>query len=244
MSTEKIIERLEMHTVVPKILKVPGVDAPSWYSGKGQDSFIERVFQRIGTTNKFCIEFGGGDGYGSSNTLYLSLTGWNRLMFDWRHHDSSINLHRKILTAENICDVFEEFNVPTSFDFISIDIDGNDYWLMNSMLKKYSPRCIMVEVNTRFEPYEAMVMKYKNDYYWDGHSWYGASPYAMKMMGESHGYIMVCVHQDDAILVRKDCLHSDDVNIPWENIYPNSLKSIYTGTDEHMVPENWMQVHN
>jgi hypothetical protein len=235
-------QRLEMHTVVPKTMKMPGHDGSNWYSGKGQDAFIHRVFERIGTTNKFCIEFGGGDGYNASNTLYLKLNGWDRLMFDYRHDDPGINLHRKILTAENICDAFAEHKVPREFDFVSIDIDGNDYWLMDAMLKQYSPRCIMVEVNTRFDSREAMVMKYNPNYYWDGHSWYGASPYAMKLLGKRHGYTVVWVHQDDALLVRNDCLHPDDVTVPWTEIYPKPLKEIYAGTDEHMVPENWQKV--
>jgi hypothetical protein len=236
------MKKLEMKTVVPRTLKMPGVDGGNWYSGKGQDSYIQRVFDSIGTTNKFCIEFGGGDGFNASNTLYLALNGWNRLMFDLGHHDPNINLHGMNLTVNNICDTFFKFDVPTEFDFVSIDVDGSDYWLMDAMLNKYSPRCIMIEVNARFEPHESMVMKYNENYVWDGHSWYGASPYAMKKLGEKHGYITVWVHQDDAILVRKDCLHPEDIEIPWTDIYPASLKSIYAGTDPHMVPENWTEI--
>jgi hypothetical protein len=234
------MKRLEMNTVVAQTMKMPGADGHNWYSGKGQDAFIHRVFERLGTTNKFCIEFGAGDGYNASNTLYLGLNGWKRLLIDFRHGDPNINLHQRKLTAENICNTFAELGAPKEFDFVSIDIDGNDYWLMDAMLKQYSPRCIMVEVNTRFDTFDLKVMKYHPDYYWDGHSWYGASPYAVKMLGEKYGYTMVWVHQDDAVLVRNDCLHPDDITIPWQEIYPKPLKEIYAGTDEHMVPENWM----
>lgn len=219
-------------------------------SQKGQDSSIKHVFDTIGTTNKFCIEFGAVDGYDGSNTLFLRNQGWNALLLDNMYENPSINLHRRHITKDNICSIFKVFNVPTDLDFLSIDIDGNDYWILSSILTKYSPRVIMIETNVRFEPYDSMVMKYIENWRWDFGSWYGASPYAYKKLVNQYGYTPVHMHIDDMIIVRNDCLHEDDINKDWLSIYSQSNKSLYNG---HIRPgesvpvvnletEKWMEV--
>lgn len=232
---------LDFKNVKPKILK-GNRDGPNWYSGKGQDSFIKHIFDTIGTTNKFCVEFGSGDGYNASNTLYLEYQGWKRVMFDRNHHSPEINLHRAVLTADNICETFRGAGVPKEFDFVSVDIDGNDYWLLESLLKEFSPAVIMVETNCRFAPDVCKVMKYDPNYSWDGHSWYGASPKAFKFLAEKFGYTVVGTYLDEAFIVRNDKLHSDDINRPWEEVYSSPNIEIYAGTDKDIDESKWIDL--
>lgn len=197
-------------------------------SQKGQDSLINHVFDVIGTTNKYYVEFGAVDGITSSNTWYFkNVQKWEGLLLDVLMENPSINLYKRFLTKENICDIFAEFNVPINFDFLCVDIDGNDYWLLEEILKKYSPRVIMVETNVRFEKYESYVMKYNENWKWNGYDWYGASPYAFKKMSNKYSYTPVHIHLDDMIIIKNDCLTDEQISESWETIYPESNKELY-----------------
>ena len=53
------------------------------YSQNGEDGIIEFVFSMIGTTNKFSVEFGVGNGFESNTTYLLEKKGWKGLMMDY-----------------------------------------------------------------------------------------------------------------------------------------------------------------
>jgi len=55
--------------------------------------------------------------------------------------------HNELLTSENICDIFKKYNSPEEPEWVSIDVDSIELWLMKSMLKKYRPLLIQVEAN-------------------------------------------------------------------------------------------------
>lgn len=205
-------------------------------SQKGQDSLIDYTFNSVvGTTNKYYVEFGAMDGYMLSNTSYLrEQKNWTGLLLDGNPaygENPSINLHTRLLSKDNICEIFKEFDVPQSHDFLCVDLDGFDYWIMKSLLEGgYSPRVIMVEVNVRFEPEESMVLKYNPDWTWDGVKWYGASPYAFKKLFNQYDYVPVWIHLDDMIVIRRDVLEENGYQEPdWKYVYPESNAPLYDG---------------
>jgi hypothetical protein len=232
------MKKLNLKNVEPRVLK-GNIDGRDWYSQKGQDSIIDHIMSSIGTTNKVCVEFGGGDGYNGSNTLYLSLNGWQRILFDRNHDDPRIPIHRVFLTAENICDVFDNAGAPRNFDFLSVDVDGNDYWFLDSLLKKFSPRLIMSEINARFSSVDKRVMKYSSNYSWDGHSWYGAGIYAYNQLASRYGYTVVWSFKDEVFLVKTECLHEDDRKTKIDDFYVPNWE-IYAGTDTTTDDFRWI----
>ena len=53
------------------------------YSQNGEDEILEYIFSKVGTTNKFSVEFGVGNGF-ECNTIYLlEKKGWKGLMMDY-----------------------------------------------------------------------------------------------------------------------------------------------------------------
>lgn len=209
-------------------------------SQKGQDSLIEFTFNTvIGTTNKYYVEFGALDGYLLSNTSHLRENlGWDGLLLEgnpFYSENPNINLHNRRITKDNICDLFKEFNVPIEHDFLCIDMDGVDYWIMKSILEgNYRPRVVMIETNVRFQPEESFVLKYDEDWDWDGTDWYGASPYAFKKLFNSYDYIPVWIHIDDMIVVRRDVLEENGYQEPdWSYVYSKPNVAIY---DVHRLP--------
>jgi len=219
------------------------------FSQKGQDSFIEYTFDKIGTTNKYYVEFGATDWPELSNTAYLHMNGWNGLLMEGdeqysRHvNNTTINYHMEWISKDNICDLFDKHNVPKSPDFVSIDLDGMDYWITDAMLNKYSPRVVMVENNVRFEPYESQTRKYDINWLWSNNGWYGASPYAFKKMFNSHGYTPVWIHSDDMIAIRNDVLVDNGYEFTdWDIVYPASRSELYWDHNGEYNHEEWESV--
>jgi hypothetical protein len=160
------------------------------FSQNGEDGILENILKTIGTTNKYYVEFGVGDG-SECNTRLLRENGWSGLMMDCDHHDPSIGLHREFINAENINDLFAKYHVPADFDVLSIDIDNNDYWVWKALSSGYKPRVVIIEWNCSISPYRSLVVPYDRNGRWDLTSYFGASILALKKLGESKGQVLV-----------------------------------------------------
>lgn len=162
-----------------------------------EDGILEKIFQTIGTTNKYYVEFGAGDGHFCSNVKYFrEKYGWSGLMMDGgcsnqMDDNLSINLHQEFITAENICDLFKKYNVPVEFDLISIDIDRNDFYVWRALSKNYKPRVVVIEFNALFDWNDDKVIKYDPYAIWDGNHYFGSSILALFNLGRSLGYSLV-----------------------------------------------------
>jgi hypothetical protein len=131
------------------------------FSQYGEDGIIEEIFKRLGNvSDKRCCEFGAWNGKFLSNTCNL-ITNHNYeailIEADKKRFDElNINFpDKKIIkinkfvnfSGENSLDnILENNNFNKDFDFLSIDIDGCDYWIFES-LSKFSPKVICIEFN-------------------------------------------------------------------------------------------------
>lgn len=221
MSSEPIDEKFDINLHEKK-----------FYSQNGEDGIIEFIFSKIGTTNKFFVEFGVGDGFECNTVYLLDKKGWKGLMMDygadqqiqwenvmkkaWSNRKLSLvaslqkdlRFAKKILkrstrsayskrdvkiekvTAENIQDLFQKYNVPKNFDLLSIDIDYNDYWVWNAIVD-YFPRVVVIEYNSSIPPTESRVVPYDPNAKWDGTNYFGASLLALKNLGQRKGYTLI-----------------------------------------------------
>ena len=199
-------------------------------SQKNQDFYIDYIFKCIEPKNKFFVEFGAVDGVSLSNTYLLRTEkNWNGLLLDGLYENPSINLHRRFIKKENIISLFEEFNVPNDLDFLSIDIDGMDFYILQELLKNYKPALIQIETNLRFQPNQSFVINYDENWFWDNRSWYGASPLAYKKMTNGYGYVPLIMVSDDLFLIREELVSDEIKNKPWIEIQPKANKAIYNG---------------
>lgn len=131
------------------------------FSQYGEDGIIEEIFKRLSdVSDKRCCEFGAWDGKFLSNTCNLItnhnyeaiLIEANKKKFD----ELNINFpDKKIIkinkfvnfSGENSLDnILEDNSFNKDFDFLSIDIDGCDYWILES-LSKFTPKIICIEFN-------------------------------------------------------------------------------------------------
>lgn len=176
----------------------------------GEDGVLEAIFARIGTTDRHCVEFGCGDGV-QCNTAHLRQQGWTGLLMDGAAApgDAGAAIHAAWITAENIEGLLDAHAVPSAPDLMSIDLDGNDYWVWRAIRRR--PRVVIVEYNANLGCDEALTIPYDPGHRWDGTDFYGASLPALARLGRERGYTLVYCTQAgvNAFFVRDDVLAAD-----------------------------------
>lgn len=173
------------------------------YSQGDDDGILEEIFRRIGTTNRQFIDFGCAGGI-ENNTTYMALTGWNGLWMDGsdagirsvRQHfgqfieTGKLKVKQAFITRENINDLIRDAGMDAQPDLLSIDIDGNDYWVWEA-IDCIHPRAVVVEYNAVFRPPHQIVQEYNPSFQWASDAYFGASLKALEVLGARKGYSLV-----------------------------------------------------
>lgn len=195
------------------------------YSQNDEDGIINEIFNRIGTTNRFFVEFGVQDGL-ECNTHFLLLQGWSGVFMEGNAEyveqikrnfakpisDGILKVLNTFITSENINALMVENGLAKidEIDLLSIDIDGNDYHVFEA-IDCIHPRVVIVEYNAKFPPPSLWVMPYNKDHVWDGTDKQGASLQALAQLGIKKGYVLVATNLNgvNAFFVRKDLVNPD-----------------------------------
>jgi hypothetical protein len=195
------------------------------FSQWGEDGVIQWLLRRVPVADATFIEFGVGD-YSESNTRFLlQHDNWRGLIVDggsahrdflvrsdlmWRHDVTALT---RFVDAQNVNDVFERAGFTGDIGLLSIDIDGNDYWVWRA-IEVVSPRIVVVEFNSTFGAQLAVTIPYAPafDFRTAHHSrlYFGASLGALDALARQKGYRLVAVesHGANAFFVRDDVLGS------------------------------------
>ena len=97
---------------------------------------------------------------------------------------------RERVDAENIESLLARYGVPEDFDLLSIDIDGNDYWVWKA-LTQFRPSVLVIEYNIHFPLDDACTVPYDPERVWDHSGYHGASLAALRKLGTAKGYSLV-----------------------------------------------------
>jgi hypothetical protein len=159
----------------------------------------DNILQKIGTTNKFFVEFGTYDGLDDNASDLMLNEGWEGLFieaddvqFDRIVSNCAnypVTVIKSFINAENINNLLEQGRVPQEFDFLSIDIDGMDYWVWKAM--QYKPRAVFIEFNGVHIPPKLAVQPYDANNVWNHTRWFGASLQSLVNLGKELGYELV-----------------------------------------------------
>jgi hypothetical protein len=213
------------------------------FSQFGEDGMIAEIYNRIGTTNRYFIEFGVENGT-ECNTTNLLLKDWKGLWIEANEghvatiksslqkkiSENSLEVLNSFITAENIEELLNSANVPQEPDLLSIDIDRNDYYVWQR-ITKYRPRVVIIEYNAIFRPGDRFIVPYDAHAAWDGSSHFGASLQSYYELGLEKGYHLVgCTFSGvNAFFVRQD-LVEDHFHSPFtpEEHYESPRYFLYT----------------
>ncbi|CAH0997062.1 hypothetical protein EMA8858_03199 [Emticicia aquatica] len=181
-------------------------------SQNGEDGIIERILEILPNTNNWCVEFGAWDGKYLSNCYNLiSNLGWNGVMIEgnsnkyrqlqqtYKGNEKTYLFNRFVnFTGKNSLDnILQSTPIPIDFDILSIDIDGNDYHIWDS-LKIFMPKVVIIEFNPTIPSDIAFVQERNIDVS------HGSSLLSLNILGISKGYELIGTTLCNAIFVKKE----------------------------------------
>jgi hypothetical protein len=186
------------------------------FSQNGEDGVIAEMFDRIGTTNCCFVEFGVEDGLECNTRFLAEVLGWSGVYFEpdpgavhkLRQRLAprpDLRVVDRAVTAENVNVLFAQAGVPSEPDLISIDVDGQDYWIWKAMSAR--PRVLVIEYNSALDPEARLVETCGTPWQAEKTEYFGASLGAMESLGAAKGYRLVYADLAGVNLffVRDDC---------------------------------------
>lgn len=172
-----------------------------------EDGKLLFIFAAMGISSGVFVDIGSADGI-NSNCANLALNfGWHGLFIDGdvdniqkgksfyeQHPDSRQyppKFIRAMVTRENINEILTIADVPEEPDLLSIDIDGNDYWVWDA-IDCIRPKVVIIETQIEFGM-RSIVVPYDKEYVYPGRhpDYHGASPKAMVKLANKKGYRLV-----------------------------------------------------
>lgn len=194
----------------------------SSFSQSDEDGIIEEIFKRIAPRTRKFLEIGAGNGW-ENCTCNLLLQGWSGIWFDAgplnvqqikrdfseQLKSGQLQIRDDYIDLESARAIIRQWPKLEEFDLFCIDIDGNDYHVIEAM-GEMKPRLIVLEYNAKFRPPIEWVMPYKANHWWDGTHRYGASLASYCRLMDQRGYNLVgCnISGNNAFFVRKDLVGS------------------------------------
>jgi hypothetical protein len=186
------------------------------YSQNGEDGILERIFELLDVRHGWCVEFGAWDGVHLSNTRQLIEShGWNAVLIEASPDKfaelqensrsfSGVTCLRHFVTFDppnNLDGILDRTATPADFDLLSIDVDGNDVHIWESV-RGYRPKIVVIEINPTMPNHVDFVQAR------DMSVQHGSSLAAMVKLGRQKGYELAAVTTSNAILARDDVFPS------------------------------------
>jgi hypothetical protein len=211
------------------------------FSDADEDGILHFLFSVLGTGDKRLVDLGAA-GLSASNTGNLLVhQGWTGLLIEGDAESLAAGseefeslgvmpaeMIRAWITEENIDGLIAD-HVPGPVDLLSIDIDGNDYWIWKAVTS-ISPRVVVIEYQDIIGPERALTIPYDPQFSLDSfpenathNNYVGASLRAMVNLGRVKGYRLVATNSYgfNAFFVREDLAADLLPEIPVEAGFPH-----------------------
>lgn len=195
------------------------------FSQWGEDGIIQRLVRAVPIARPVFVEFGVQD-YTEANTRFLLVNNhWSGLVMDgdaqhiatirrsplyWRHN---LKAECAFIDRDNINGLIRSAGIEGDIGLLSVDIDGNDYWVWQA-IDCVQPRILILEYNALFGPdaaisvpYDAAFVRSRAHY---SNLFWGASLGALTRLSKQKGYALVGCNSagNNAFYVRQDVLGS------------------------------------
>jgi hypothetical protein len=211
------------------------------FSQWGEDGIIDWLISRVPDIKKSFVEFGV-QNYRESNTRYLLVEhNWRGLVIDgsmihiedirsqdiyWRH---DLQAKCAFIDRDNINNLIAESGLIGEIGLLSVDIDGNDYWVWQA-IEVVSPTIVVCEFNAVLGDTLHLTIPYSADFYRTrshySNLYFGASIRALVQLGEAKGYVFVGTTSTgcNAFFVRRD--HASNITSELDEVmaFPSSVR--------------------
>lgn len=204
----------------------------------GEDGLIQYLINRVEIENPIFVEFGV-ETYVESNTRFLLMNNnWSGLVIDgseqniqyikndpiyWQHN---LKAECAFIDKNNINSLIQQNGISGDIGLLSVDIDGNDYWIWEA-IDVVNPRIVICEYNSLWGAVHAVSTPYNPEFVRsDSHFsnlYYGASIKAFTELAKTKGYSLVGSNKagNNIFFVRDDLVSNLEVVMP-ENTWVQS----------------------
>lgn len=200
------------------------------FSQNNEDGLLQYIIHHTELPSKTFIEVGVED-YSECNTRFLLMhNGWSGLIMDgskeWMDNLRSKDIYWKrtieakgaFITKENINGLISESGFSGKIGILSVDIDGNDYWVLKE-ITCVDPQIMICEFNPIFGAKEKVSVPYEKRFYrTDAHYsnlYWGASLAAFAEIAGSRGYKLICINNlgNNAFFVKRDASDIPEISV-------------------------------
>jgi hypothetical protein len=176
------------------LLSLSQADERNVHSQVGEDGIIAAICRELGITTGTAVEFGAWDGVHLSNTAALREAGWETCLIEgdpdrYATLVKNFSGNNKVIPIQawvqrdgpNQLDTLLARHFSKPIDLLSIDIDGDDYHIFDSLVMR--PRIIVIELNPTIPPFIDRVNPHGSNK--------GSSLAALARLAKSKGYDLV-----------------------------------------------------
>lgn len=182
------------------------------FSNLDEQSVINSYLKKLNIDSGYCVDIAASDGITMSNTYALYKQGWKGLAVELDASQFSrlatsyvdfqgVNLSKCMVTPLNIVHLLQAHSAPVNFHFLSLDLDGYDYFVLEKILEVYRPNLICVEINEKIPPPIKFTVKWDKNYVWANDHFYGQSISQLNKLIMRHKYALVELHYNNAFLI-------------------------------------------
>lgn len=213
-------------------------------SEHGEDGVIKHIFEIIGAESHSCAELGALNGVHGSNVWHLVkelewagvLIEADKTYFE-KLQKEYVNIERALCVnafvsfegEQSLDKIFARTPLPHMFDLFSLDIDGNEYHIWDSVIN-YRPRVMLVEFNPSI-PNDVLFIQPR-----DMKIFQGSSLRAFVELGKRKGYEMIAANETNAFFVLKELFSKFGITdnsieaLHTDHRYETKLFQLYDGT--------------
>ncbi|MEO6655703.1 MAG: hypothetical protein ABIO36_06430 [Pyrinomonadaceae bacterium] len=184
------------------------------FSNFGEQQIIDKYVESLKINSRTAVDIGAGDGIRSSNTFHLFSDGWKGvgIEVDEAKYErlkktyssfAGVAASNEMISPGNASDVLTTYSVERDFGILSLDIDGNDYWVLDAILSNYRPQLIISEYNEKIPPPIKFTVEFDPDFYLRNH-FFGYSIAKLDDLLQKHNYALLEVEYNNVFLAPKE----------------------------------------
>lgn len=266
----QVLLRMQYRQMLAQGLPMPSFKDVEFraYSQNCEDGILLFLFSILGATNKRCLEICAGDGIQCNTTNLILNHGWHGVLIDGnaaklekgrafyaKHPDTRVwppVLAAHWITRDNINDLVRDHQCAGDIDLLSLDMDGNDYWIWQA-LTVVRPRIVILEYQSAWGPERSVSQKYIEDF--NFHDVQvggtlprcGASLSAFVKLAKGKGYRLVgCESRCFNAVFIKDGLGEEWFpEVPASQCFDHPMQGYRMALlegNEHLLPDMWEEV--
>ena len=178
-----------------------------------EQSLIKNFLEKIKNKNNFFVDIGAGDGLTFSNVYNLINNGYSGILCEIgkstffelanvaKLKTNKLTLCNMPVNPNNVNLLLKSFECPKDPDFLTLDIDSYDYYVLEKILEEYSPKLLCVEINELYPPPLKIAQKFNKN---PQNKLQGMSISMVYPLLQKHNYSMIHLEYNNVFAVHND----------------------------------------